>query len=152
MPFSLFAASLLCPTCGNVAQDPSSIWMQTRLPKDEGSQLYQPGDAIEIVPPEAAGYLPLKPWMPGEPLRVLEAWGCPNCGHEPNWAEVTIADGLVQSIAPVTLDDAALDRAHYLTPEMNLYYEQITGEPLYVNGKPRPDFAEMLRRSLRDKR
>ena len=152
MPYSLFAGSLRCPVCGNVASDPTAIWIQTKLPRDEGSKAYGIGDSIEIVPPEAAGYLPVRPWKPAEPLHLLEAWACPHCGQEPNWAELVIDRGRVTSIAPTPLDASALARIHYLTPELDLYFDQLTGSPLFVNGARRKDFLDLLRQRLEGSR
>jgi hypothetical protein len=142
--YSLFTTDLPCPDSGELVP----AWIQTKLPRDERAEPYRPGEAVDIVPPEVAGYLPLRPWRPGEPLHLLESWGGTGCEHEPNWADVTIADGKLQSISATPLDGAALDRAHYITPELDLYYDQITGERLYPGGKLREDFADLLRRSL----
>ena len=71
-------------------------------------------------------FLPLRPPVRGEPIRVLHDWTCPFCGAY-NWAEVIFIEGKIESIA-VPFDVASVARAHFISERIAEYYESVTGK------------------------
>jgi hypothetical protein len=142
MSYSYFVADLQCPGCGSIA-DASVI---TKVESEPGTVI-RVGDPLDVtVTDMELSHYKVRDPAPGEPLRFLEPWGCPNCGRL--WVEVVVAAGAVRSIEAVRLDVATLDRVHFVDSEVTDFYEEVTGEPLYVGNDIRPDWAERLRARL----
>ncbi len=83
---------------------------------------------------------------PDEPLRILEPVELPELRSD--WVEVVVEDGRVHSMEAVPFDIATLDRVHFVAGGLAEFYEEKTGEPLYVGDDIRLDWAERLRPHL----
>ena len=116
MPFDFIVASLRCPGCG----EPVDTEIQTHL---QGG--YADGSALSVgteiddvfLKPDhilGCGFALVQPSRPGEPVRLLEVWSCPDCRTD-QWALVEIANGRIERIEGVPLDRAMLRSVHYVS-------------------------------------
>ena len=148
MPVSHFVHALRCGTCGTVSPADASTDMLTHIETDVWRGVYRVGDDLALDWRSIAPwYLVLREPEAGEPVRLLEAWQCEACGAR-NWAEIVIRDGVVESITESRLSSEALDRVHALDDRVVDDYLALTGEQLFVDGAPRPGWAERLRAAL----
>jgi transcription elongation factor Elf1 len=142
---SWLVAELSCGACGARAE----VEMQTHLEPWPQRNLMRVGDEVGLGWPDVErAYLPLREPGPGEPVRFLQAWECPDCGAV-CWAEVVLDGGRIAAISEAQLDAATLDRVHAIDDAVEGEYERLTGEPLFVDGRARPGFGERLREALR---
>jgi hypothetical protein len=143
MSYSYFVAALQCPGCGATTE--ASVI--TKVESDPGTVI-RVGDRLDVtvIDMELSHYRVRAP-APGEPLRILEPWSCPTCSRRV-WVEVVVADGAVRSIDVARFDVATLDRVHFVGSEVTDFYEEVTGEPLYVGNDIRADWAARLRAGL----
>ncbi len=118
--FDLFVAALRCPRCGHVSAADDATNMQTKIRDDPERAWLGVGSALEIdtatVPD--AGYFLVQP--PGDTIRILQIWSCPHCDAYPNWAEIVVRDGRIESITAVPLDRETLDRVHFIDEDVYL--------------------------------
>jgi hypothetical protein len=144
MSFSYFVADLQCGTCGRV----SRANIDTSIESEPGTVLTI-GSHVDVTPIDMEiSHHKVREWKPEEPLRVLESWGCPNCGA-PNWVEVVIDAGKVKSMEVVAFDQSTLDRVHFVTDWLVEFYRDKVGEPIHVGNSVRADWPERLRPRLR---
>jgi len=143
MPYNYFDADLRCPVCGQVRR--TSI--VTKI-DSEISRVHRVGDLLDVtvVDMQLSHYTAHLP-APGEPLRILEEWSCPQC-HSPEWAEIVVDGGRVRSIDVVPFNPATLDRVHFVAGGLAEFFQEKTGESLYVDHKVRPDWTARLRPHL----
>jgi len=141
---SWLAAELSCGADGARV----AVEMQTHLDPYPWRSLIRVGDEVGLGWEEVArAYLPLREPAPDEPVRFLQAFEHPDCDY-PCWAEVVLDDERITAITEARLDAATLDRMHAIDDAVTDGYERLTGEPLYVDGRPRPGFGERLREAL----
>ncbi|KAB8141586.1 hypothetical protein F8S13_17740 [Chloroflexia bacterium SDU3-3] len=140
MEFDSFAAELRCPTCQTIASGDMLALMQTRIQADPSGRLLYVGDRVDVAPggPANNGYLAVRPAQAHTAMHLLEVWTCGRCASGPNWAEVVIERGLIQSITAVPLSRATLDQINYITDELVFYFDEITGVPLYQFNQQAP--------------
>lgn len=120
MGVDYFTGPLHCAHCGA----PISGGAPTRLGIRRLGDELGPGTTISLRPgqPEHAGYVRISdPPDAGRPLRLLETWECAVCG-QPNFAVVSIGDGVMRSMRPVALDHAALNGVHYVSRNLGQAY------------------------------
>jgi hypothetical protein len=140
MSYSYFVADLRCSSC----RETQTVNIITKIDADPG-EVHRVGDLVDVTMADLtlthhAARVP----GPGEPIRILETWNCPNCRH-PEWAEILIEEGRVRSIEPVPFDRATLDRVHFVTGMLAEFYEDTTGESLYDGAAVRLDWPARLR-------
>ena len=145
-----FVAPMRCPICGQTAPPDSSTNMATKITRGGELSYIRVGDDTGVPDDmiESGGYLPVNPYTPGEPVSLVEMWECPSCGASENWGEVKLRGGVVESIEAVVLDNALLDRIHFISGQIRWVYDKLTGLPLYVDGELRPDAFAILRAHL----
>jgi hypothetical protein len=115
-----FVAELRCPRCQRVSSANEATGMYTRIRSDPQLAWLGVGSALEIDPATVpdAGYFPVQP--PGDTIRILQIWSCPNCDAYPNWAEIVVRDGHIESVTAVPLDRETLDRVHFIDEDVYL--------------------------------
>jgi hypothetical protein len=108
------------------------------------------GDELEVDLGDVGerGYLTVRPPGVGEAVRILQTWSCPNCQIWPQWAEVVVAEGRIQSIAPVSLSPASLDSANYIENDARDVVAALTGRA-YADIAP-DEVLPLLRGSFRE--
>ena len=117
MSADYFAAPLHCAHCGAPLAGGAPTQIRLRPRGDE----IRAGDVVGEIPhdPAAAGYAAASERATGEPLRLLEAWECANCGRA-NFAVVEIDDGVMSSMRAVELDDAVLEDVHWVSLDLGV--------------------------------
>jgi DNA-directed RNA polymerase subunit RPC12/RpoP len=143
MSYSYFVADLQCPGCGSMIE--ASVI--TKVESEPGTVIRVGGQLDVTMTDMELSHYKVRDPAPGEPLRILEPSSCPNCGRRV-WVEVLVAAGAVRSIEAAQFDVATLDRVHFVDSEVTDFYEEVTGEPLYIGNDIRPDWAERLRARL----
>ena len=114
-----FVAELRCPRCQHVSSADEATGMYTRIRSDPQLAWLGVGSAIEIDPatvPDSRYYL-VQP--PGDTIRILQIWDCPTCDSYPNWAEIVVRDGRIESITAVPLNRETLDRANFIDEDVD---------------------------------
>jgi hypothetical protein len=113
-----FVAELRCPRCQRVSPATEATGMYTRIRSEPELAWLGVGSALEFDPATVpdAGYYPVQP--PGETIRILQIWDCPNCKSYPNWAEIVVRDGRIESITAVPLDRETLARVHFIDEDV----------------------------------
>jgi hypothetical protein len=145
---SWFVAELDCPECGAPTPADTSTEMITSLEPWPQRDVIRVGDDIGTVWDDVArAYLPLREPAADEPIRILQSWWCVARGTL-HWAVVAIAAGRVESIAAVPLDAKAVAGSHAIDDQIADRYFELTGEPLFVDGRARAGFGERLRKAL----
>jgi hypothetical protein len=146
---TFFAAPLTCPHCGKTAPDDTSTRMQSRLINEPGVHVLRVGDVVPEFQSEIdLNFIRLRPLPDRGPLILLQEWTCPNCNSR-CFAHVTFdQNGRIIGISAVPLTRATLDAAHLAYEDLSTLYEDLVGEPFYVDGKIRPDFLARLRARL----
>src|SRR4030095_9962693 len=116
--FDVFVAEMRCPNCSTVVPTADAS-IQTHIRDDaDGSSLgngfvFDPRDlATEHI--LGAGYALVVAPTAGSPIRLLDVWICPEC-HTEQWAMVTIVDGRIQQMEPVTMNRAVLEAANFIS-------------------------------------
>lgn len=92
--------------------------MTTRIRDEPELAWLGVGSALEIDPatvPDSRYYL-VQP--PGDTIRILQSWSCPSCRFYPNWAEIVVRDGRIESITAVPLDRETLARVHFIDEDV----------------------------------
>jgi hypothetical protein len=117
--FDTFVAELRCPRCGWVSSADDSSGMQTKMRNEPALAWLTVGDELQVehATMRESGYLPVQIQIPAEPIRILQIWSCSHCHHYPNWAEIVVRDGCIESITAVPLDLETLARVHYIEDE-----------------------------------
>lgn len=140
--YDYFVAALRCPSCGRQTPADSSTNMQTHLRDDARGEELGLGSAIEPADLRPAdilnsGYQLIREPIAGEPLRLLEMWTDPACGRGDLWALVTIDGTRLASIVAVSLNQATLASAHYISDNCVVVATAISGVPAadLVSGK-----------------
>ena len=147
-PLTFFAAALECPNCGAVTKADTSTNMSSHLMSGPGEHILRVGDRPDVnLGDFESAYLTIRLPEPGAAIHVLETWSCPACGSG-NWAEIVFHDGEVKSIESVSLSQASLDRAHFISERVYEDFERLVGQSLWENNEVRPDFAQMLKARL----
>jgi hypothetical protein len=134
MAYDLFVAELRCPRCGHVSASDDATNMTTKIRDEPERAWLGVGSALEIDPatvPDSRYYL-VQP--PGDTIRILDTWACPTCDFYPNWAEIVIRGGRIESITAVPLDREAIERVHFIT-------EDVYGVAADLVGRKYPDVA-----------
>lgn len=146
----IFVAKLRCPSCSPA--ELTTEYIQSALPiLDEAKGWeYRVGSAIEIGEPERAGFIKLREQDANEPLHLLVAWDCGQCGRLA-WAEIAIHEDEVKSIDSVRLDVPVLERAHYIINEIEGYFENLTGVALCEGVSQPSEVRERLIKAARAK-
>jgi len=146
MPFDVIVGPLQCPNCG--AEDVAEIQTRIRGGSADGSGL-DIGfefDAVDLKTERllGRGYALVRAPAVGEPIRLLDVWSCWTCETE-QWAVVEIANRTLRSVEAVTLDQATLDSANFIS-EVNAFVlaEYLRGDRL----ASRDDAVAELRRLL----
>jgi hypothetical protein len=114
----LFVAELRCPRCGHVSAADDSTNMTTKIRDERELAWLGVGSALEIDPatvPDRRYYL-VQP--PGDTIRILQSWSCPSCDFYPNWAEIVVRGGRIESITAVPLDRETLARVHFIDEDV----------------------------------
>ena len=144
--FDLFVAALRCPRCGHVSSGDDATNMQTKIRDDPERAWLGVGSALKIDPATVpdAGYFPVQP--PGDTIRILQIWACPNCDAYPNWAEIVVRNGRIESITAVPLDRETLDRVHFIDEDVYLVAD-VLGDRKYPDITP-DDVVPILRQLL----
>ena len=114
----LFVAELRCPRCGHVSAADDATNMTTKIRDEPELAWLGVGSALEIDPATVpdAGYYLVQP--SGDTIRILQIWSCPSCDFYPNWAEIVVRDGRIESITAVPLDRETLDRANFIDEDV----------------------------------
>ena len=136
--YDWFVAKLRCPECGTTSAATSATNMQTHLRDDADSSELGVGahlDPLDVRPDDIlnSGYQLVSRPQPGQPIRLLEVWNCPACGHANNWAMISIDvsdDATIEGIEAVRLDRANLDKAHFISDSCMFVAAQLTGASL----------------------
>jgi hypothetical protein len=119
--------------------------MVNRLGAD-GESVMRAGDSPDVgVGDMSVAFLKLA--HPDTDVHILQTWDCPTCNAR-NWAEVVFDQGTIRSIENVALTRASLGRAHFVVYDLYDRYDEITGEPMYVDNALRPDFIKLLAEHL----
>ena len=151
--FDWFVAPLHCPVCGTVSPPDSGTNMQTHLRDDAyglelavGAEL----DALDVRPEDilGSGYQLVAEPAPGEPIRLLEIWRCPSCGHGGNWALITISGTRITAIEAVVLDRAMLERSHFISDLCFILAAQLSEIPAIDLMTETTNSVEILRQRL----
>lgn len=144
--FDLFVAALRCPRCGHVSAADDSTEMQTKIRDDPERAWLGVGSALEIDPATVpdAGYYLVQP--PGDTIRIIETWACPTCDFYPNWAEIVVHGGRIESITTVPLDRETLDRVHFVTEDVYDVAADLAGRkyPDIARGEIVPILRQLL--------
>ncbi len=127
--FDNFVAAMTCSKCGAISPADDSTFMQTHIRDEPKMDFLGVGDELKVDPGDIGnrGYLTVRPPGVGEAVRILQTWRCPSCQTWPKWAEVLIAKDRIQSITPVALGLASLDRAHYIEDDARDVVAALTG-------------------------
>jgi hypothetical protein len=146
MGYDLFVAALRCPHCGLTTPADVGTNMQTKLRDDPDVSSLKVGDALIIDHATAVdgGYLAVQP--PSEPVHICHIWACPFCQHYPNWAEVVVRHGRIESNEAMRLDFATLERLHYLDEDAWYFIADRAGVKL--DDLPMQEAVTLLRRFL----
>lgn len=146
MGYDIFVAALRCPHCGQTTPADVSTNMQTKLRDDPDLSSLRVGDTLIIDHATVvdSGYLAVRP--PSEPVRICHIWTCPYCHHYPNWAEIVVNEGRIESIEAVPLDGVILDRLHYLDEDAWYFAADLAG--LELDDLPMNEAVPLLRRLL----
>ena len=150
MGYDIFVAALRCPHCERTTPADVSTNMQTKLRDDPDLSSLGVGDALSIDHATAveSGYLAVQ--RPADPVHIGHIWACPSCHHDPNWAEIVVRDGRIESIEAVPLDRATLERLHYL--EEDAWYFIADRAGLKFEDLARNEVVPTLRRFLAESR
>jgi RNA polymerase subunit RPABC4/transcription elongation factor Spt4 len=148
MASTYFVAELDCPVCGTRSPADESTDIVTPL-LAEGPAFLAVGDrADEISWATVSHWYPvLREPEPGEPIKLLETWACPNCGSE-NWVRITLDDGVVAAIEAVPLTRETILDAHAIASEVERLYRERTGENLFLDREHPRDFRDRLLAAL----
>jgi hypothetical protein len=116
--YDWFAGHLECPHCHVISPDDASTEMHTYLrdTDDHNQASLRAGDAMGEIDTEEFqwSYRTVhEPDTEGE-IRILQGWRCPRCGAGDNWAEIVIRRHTIESVAAISLDTEALERAHLI--------------------------------------
>ena len=132
--FDFFVAELRCPRCGHVSSADAATNMQTKIRDDPELASLGVGSAIEIDPATVpdAGYYLVQP--PGDTIRIIDTWACPTCDFYPNWAEIVVRGGHIESITAVPLDRETLERVHFI-------YQDVYDIAADLAGRKYPDVS-----------
>jgi hypothetical protein len=125
-------AALRCPTCGAVSSADDSTNMQTSVQGDPQLAFIGVGDPIEPDIDdqlEQRGYLMPRRPAKGEPLVLLEPWGCPSCGEQGNWARIVIRDNRVESIEAAEFTSEVVDSANVVSADCVDVARELTDLP-----------------------
>ena len=162
-------ADLPCAYCHQLISGALQATMQTAINADAGYHHFHAGDSFDLAygGPAANGYLSVNSSGSADLLRLVDYWTCPQCGGEPNWAEILLKQAgqqvTIVGIEAVELNRETLARVHFITDELSFFYERLVGVPLYINNEPlepepaqpvqhrprialRPDWQELLAR------
>jgi hypothetical protein len=147
--FDCFAAALRCPFCRTISPEDGTTEMMTWIRAgDAAGELLRTGDDLDITAadlPYSRYFVSLVP-AGNEALHVLEIWRCPTCRRH-TFAEIIFRGGILDSIAPVLLSRAVLDRVHAIAPSIEDIFPMITGVVLNTT-RPQADWLEQLRDAL----
>jgi hypothetical protein len=145
--FDLFVAELRCPRCGHVSAADDSTEMQTKIRDERERAWLGVGSALEIDPATVPDrcYFPVQP--PGDTIRILQIWSCPNCRFYPNWAEIVVRDGRIESITAVPLDRETLERIHFIDEDVDGVAAMLAGRDT-LDVARNEDVVSLLRQLL----
>lgn len=130
--FDFFVGFLKCPVCGRVSAADSSTNMQTYIRDEPELANLGVGQHIDIDPAamQEKHYWAIQPIVSDKPIKLLEVWDCPFCGHPANWAEITILDGTIVSVEAVPLNRTIFEDAHFISDECISEASDLTGKPI----------------------
>jgi hypothetical protein len=145
--FDLFVAELRCPRCGHVSAADDTTDMQTKIRDERELAWLGVGSALEINPATVPGrcYYLVQP--PGDTIRILQSWSCPSCEFYPNWAEIVVRDGRIESITAVPLDRETLGRAHFIDEDVDGVAAMLAGRDT-LDVARNEDVVSLLRQLL----
>ena len=149
--YDFFVAPLACPVCGQTSPADITTNMTTYLRDQPDMASLRVGDPLAIDPERVSakrydGYLVVRPPEPGEPIRILQRWDCPSCCTPAQWAEILVANGVIDSIAAVRFDYEHFARSHLVANDAIDVAAELTGESY-----PRlleQDLVQLLRERL----
>ena len=123
----LFVAELRCPRCGHVSAADDATNMTTKIRDEPELAWLGVRSTLEIDPATVpdAGYYPVQP--PGDTIRILQSWDCPTCDSYPNWAEIVVRNGHIESITAVPLNRETLERIHFICQDAYYIAEDLSG-------------------------
>lgn len=140
MPYSFdyLTATLRCARCGRLGP---TLDMITRLRDEPQLDSLGVGDALPVTTANAlnSGYLLVREPVPGEPIVLLHTWTCSHCGYADNWALVTVADGVIESIREAALDQRSLAAAQFVVDDVQEIAADLAGVP-----SPELDGAQVI--------
>ena len=146
-----FIAPMTCPHCGGITPDDSSTAMQTGLGDRPGLHQLRVGDVVPHFQAEIEReFIPLRPLPLHGAIIILQEWYCPSCGSRRFAHIVFDEDGRLTRIEAVPLTRGEFDKAHVADDRLAEFYQDVVGEPLYVQEALRPDFVNRLRAKLPD--
>ncbi len=146
---SFFLARLLCPHCGEWSAETDLTNMASKLIDSLRDCEIRIGDKVDAELDDfESAFLCLRKPVDREPTRVLHLWECPSATIQ--WAVLVIEDDIFKSAEPVRLSRCVLDSVHFMDERIYDYFEEITGHPLVIESKVRPDFWEVLHNALPD--
>ena len=130
------------------------VWLRTAV--DVGSEGwahfdyvkmpdYRWGIFLEPAEPDVA-YLTIRKPEPGEDIRILQTWECPNCNRVDNWAEIVIQGGIIRSIQPVSLNRETFRRANFIEGSAASVASRLLDIP--INETIGMDVVQVLRERL----
>ena len=145
MAYDFFVARMKCPNCGETSPDDESTNMQTKIRKEPNLSYLRVGDSVEPAEPDVA-YLTIRKPEPGEDIRILQTWECPNCNRVDNWAEIVIQGGIIRSIQPVSLNRETFRRANFIEDSAASVASRLLDIP--INETIGMDVVQVLRERL----
>lgn len=140
---------MICPRCGAAAPNDSSTGMFTPLVDEPGVHVLREGDVVPDFQADLeVGFIYLRPHPEHGPVVVLEEWGCTHCNTRQFAHVVFNEEGRILRIGAVPLTRQTFDDAHATDERLGGIYEDLVGEPIYLDGALRPEFALRLRAKL----
>ena len=141
--FDFFVAAMQCFNCGRISPADSSTDMQTYLRDDPQLEDLGVGSIVGSDLHDMDGKRYLEVSTPSQEAILLDTWNCPYCGH-PNWAQVTITNGVITNIHAVKLNRKTVANATYVLYDAFWYVdESYSSKPM-----TREDALKMLLEKL----
>ena len=111
--FDYFVAVMECFNCSQVSASDSSTGMQTYLRDDPQLENLGVGSAVGVEFNDMEGKRYIEVSAPSHEVILLDTWNCLRCGH-PNWAQITITNGVITDIHAVKFNREIVANATYV--------------------------------------
>jgi hypothetical protein len=118
-PVDYFVAKLECLFCHSWSPETIETGMSTYILDTSSDALIAVGSRLSLQAKRIADndydqYQVVNIPSNETLIRILQSWACPTCGHQDNWARITVRDGIVNEMISVQFCRTEFDQAHLL--------------------------------------